>query len=198
MAAVSARLGLTTMASYRHVRNRADMLDGAAELVLDELTESLPNPGDDWISGVQVWMNDVRRLMVRHPWLGPLLGGRNSISPAWSRCLQRLVRVLEPSGLDAHGTARAVIWISRTTMGIVHQEVHASLEFAVDDLSALLGDSLLGDSPLGDGRFDATDAVASAISEVGQRGDDRLFDDLLEQTSIYLRSLGSRSQRPRA
>ena len=46
MHAVADRLGVTPMALYRHVANKADLLDGMVESILLEVP--LPDPADEW------------------------------------------------------------------------------------------------------------------------------------------------------
>ena len=46
MQAVADRLGVTSMALYRHVANKADLLDGLVERILWEVP--LPDPSEPW------------------------------------------------------------------------------------------------------------------------------------------------------
>ena len=46
MQAVADRLGVTPMALYRHVANKADLLDGVVEQILWEVP--LPDPAQPW------------------------------------------------------------------------------------------------------------------------------------------------------
>ncbi len=46
MQAVADRLGVTSMALYRHVANKADLLDGVVERILWEVP--LPDPALPW------------------------------------------------------------------------------------------------------------------------------------------------------
>src|SRR5690606_21008169 len=46
MQAVAARLGVTAMALYRHVRDKDDLLDGLVEALLTEFPP--PDPGLPW------------------------------------------------------------------------------------------------------------------------------------------------------
>ena len=53
MQAVADRLGVTSMALYRHVANKADLLDGVVERILWEVP--LPDPALPWASGSPCW-----------------------------------------------------------------------------------------------------------------------------------------------
>ena len=59
MANVASRVGFTTMAVYRHVRNRDDLLEGVVDLVLQEIADHADRDAD-WLRGVEQWMRDVR------------------------------------------------------------------------------------------------------------------------------------------
>ena len=52
MQAVADRLGVTPMALYRHVHNKADLLDGLVERLLDEIANSRPNTDADSDDGL--------------------------------------------------------------------------------------------------------------------------------------------------
>ena len=59
MANVASRVGFTTMAVYRHVKNRDDLVHGVLELVLHEIADQA-DPDADWLDGIERWMRDVR------------------------------------------------------------------------------------------------------------------------------------------
>jgi AcrR family transcriptional regulator len=180
MASVAQELGLTTMALYRHVASRAELIAGAADLVLGESTTAAPEDrSDNWIERVSAWMVDVRTVLVAHPWLGAQLGAEGSVATGWLRAVARLVRELDRSPLDAADQARALVWITRSTMGIVSQEVRAPLPDAAADPDAWL--------PM----IDETDRqlVRAAMRQVRAVDNDELFTTLLAQTHRYLQCL---------
>nr|WP_198428604.1 TetR/AcrR family transcriptional regulator C-terminal domain-containing protein [Nocardia bovistercoris] len=59
------------MVIYRHLPNKAAVLDGIAELVLAELDVDASDP--DWANRLRVVARDFRRLALRHPRAIPLL-----------------------------------------------------------------------------------------------------------------------------
>jgi AcrR family transcriptional regulator len=100
MAAVAARLGNSTMALYRHVRSKDELLllmvDGALE-------DPAPFPEDaDWRAKLRLWVRDVLTVLRKHRWYahipvsGPPVGPRNL---AW---FDRALEALEGTGLAAH------------------------------------------------------------------------------------------------
>src|SRR6478609_9672960 len=114
MANVASRVGFTTMAVYRHVKNREDLIAGAVEVVLREIVEGR-REGDDgeppWLDAVQGWMNDVRTALLSHPWAANELGTRQEgAGVPWSKTLQILGQHVQRSPLSPHDQARALAW----------------------------------------------------------------------------------------
>ena len=126
MANVAARVGFTTMAVYRHVRNRDDLLEGVLDLVLHEISDH-SDPDAPWLDGVERWMRDVRAHLVAHPWAATSLGSRTEMTAAWTATVQVLTAHLARSGLSARSRTRAATWVTRLTVGIVIQEVGAPI-----------------------------------------------------------------------
>ena len=65
------RLGHDPTALYRHAANKAALLDGVTEFVLDQLTVDATDP--DWRHQLRLVARDFRRLAVAHPHAVPLL-----------------------------------------------------------------------------------------------------------------------------
>jgi AcrR family transcriptional regulator len=122
MTRLGERLGVTAMALYRHVTDRADLESAVVEQVLGDLAV-----GHDSDEAVATWMHRVRAHWREHPWLGSLLGSSTSLNPAWVVALEHLALALERAGLPADEVARELVRISRTTCGIVIQELAAPL-----------------------------------------------------------------------
>jgi AcrR family transcriptional regulator len=116
------RLGVTAMALYRHVSDRADLERAVVELVLGDL--AIDDGTDD---AVATWMRRVRSHWLEHPWLGSLLGSSTSLNPSWVTAIEHLAHALERAGLPDDEVARELVRISRTTCGIVIQEIAAPL-----------------------------------------------------------------------
>jgi AcrR family transcriptional regulator len=116
------RLGVTAMALYRHVKDRAELETAVVELVLDDLMLE-----DESEEAVANWMRRVRAHWLEHPWLGMLLGTSTTLNRPWLEALEHLVGALTRAGLRDDDVAREVIRISRVTSGIVIQEIRAPL-----------------------------------------------------------------------
>lgn len=155
MARLGDRLGVTAMALYRHVHDRADLETAVVELVLDDLALD-----DDSQDAVATWMRRVRAHWLEHPWLGMLLGTNTTLNRSWVTALARLALALERAGLRDDDVARELVRISRITSGIVIQEIASPLPQRGD-----LGEHVVRYRPA----LDAYD-------------DDALFGDLVAET----------------
>ena len=70
MARVAAQLGNSTMALYRHVRSKDELLALMSDAALE--TPPPPAPGDDWRGLLTQWAHDVMGVARRHPWYAHL------------------------------------------------------------------------------------------------------------------------------
>ncbi len=85
-------VGRDPMVVYRHVPNKAAVLDGVAEMVFAQLTV---DPTDaDWVTQLRTVARDFRRLALRHPKVVPLLVTRPLSTPLGQRP-QAVLRPLE-------------------------------------------------------------------------------------------------------
>ena len=81
-------LGRDPMSLYRYAENRAALLDGVTELVLNELTIHPQDP--DWKAQLRQIAHDLRRLALQHPNVVPLLVTRPLSTPLGLRPLGTL------------------------------------------------------------------------------------------------------------
>ena len=120
MQAVADRLGVTPMALYRHVTNKADVLDGVVEQLLDEITppESTADGDDQLVAMGQA----VRALARRHPTVFPLLLQRPASTPAALRARDRVYEALRASGVAEKDVARVERLVSTIILGFAASE----------------------------------------------------------------------------
>jgi AcrR family transcriptional regulator len=117
---------------YRHVPNKAALLDGVAELVLAQLTVDTADP--DWAAQLRTVAHDFRRLALAHPNVVPLLVTRPLATPLGQRppgMLRPLEDVLTLltfagfSGVDA-------LHIYRLLFGFLHGHILNELQEVVE------------------------------------------------------------------
>ena len=174
MANLASHIGFTTMAVYRHVENRDDLIDGVVRIVLRDVVEQVPTDVD-WLDGVVAWMDHVRRCLQAHPWAARMLGTASGPFPPWREALGPLRRHFVASPLSTRDQARAYAWVSRLTIGIMILELGA---------------------PAGEGsrrrrasRAKSLDPDEALLDEHSRVTNDDVFADAVRHTRTYLASL---------
>ncbi len=169
MANVSARVGLTTMGVYRHVKNRDDLVTSAVGLILEDVATATVDDRVDWLDGVIGWMDAIRSCLLAHPWAATRLGTREGgSSDAWTNAMRSLARHLAASRLSADAQARALIWTVRLTVGYIILEIGGPIRR----------------TSRSSGRLPVVDALAAMT-------DEEFWADLLAQTRSFLTSLSA-------
>ncbi|MEV8375681.1 TetR/AcrR family transcriptional regulator [Kribbella sp. NPDC056861] len=124
MARVAERLGNSTMALYRHVKSKDDLLTLMTDAAL-ERPEPLPEDVD-WRTGLTFWANGVLTAVRRHRWYAklPISGppaGPNNL--AW---FDSALGALKDTGLSEEGKVGVVMGL----MTYVQGEIRLSLDLA--------------------------------------------------------------------
>ncbi|MFD0364941.1 TetR/AcrR family transcriptional regulator C-terminal domain-containing protein [Nocardia sp. GCM10030253] len=125
-------VGRDPMVIYRHVPNKAAVLDGVAEIVFEQLTVDATDT--DWVAQLRVVARDFRRLALAHPRTVPLLVTRPLATPLGQRP-QAIVRPLEDvlALLTRAGFAGAdALHIYRALFGFLYGHVLNELQEIVE------------------------------------------------------------------
>ena len=120
MQAVANRLGVTPMALYRHVTNKADLLDGVVESVLLEVP--LPDPNDPWPDRLAAIARGTRIAALRHPGVFPLLLLRAAATPGARRTRDVVCAALRQAGLPEGDAAQLERLLSTAIVGFAASE----------------------------------------------------------------------------
>ena len=88
MRRLSDEVGRDPTVLYRHISNKAALLDGVAEIVLGQLCVDTADP--DWAAQLRSVAHDFRRLALAHPNVVPLLVTRPLATPLGRRPPGRL------------------------------------------------------------------------------------------------------------
>src|SRR5258708_38070251 len=132
MRRLSDEVGRDPTVIYRHVRNKAALLDGVAEMVLGQLRVDTADP--DWRGQLRAVAHDFRRLALAHPNVVPLLVTRPLATPLGQRppgMLRPLEDVLALltcvgfSGADA-------LHIYRVLFGDLHGHILTELQEVIE------------------------------------------------------------------
>ena len=193
MQRLAARVGVTTMALYRYVATKAELIDGMIEAALGP--PPAMNGPEPWRDRIATWARANIALYLRHPWLLTAIVSRPPFGPNQIAWFDAALRALADSGL------RPDEMVSATTL--VDDQVRGAAQFSLAmtnrDFVAGYGRAL--DRAIGDSRFPALSAAAAA-GAFANWGDDASwtpFDFGLERVLDGVESyLGTRRARSRA
>ena len=121
MAGVAERLGVTPMALYRHVANKADLLDGLVELLLTEFPP--PPPGLSWPERLGVLASNIRASARRHPSVFPLLLQRPATTLEARQTRAAVYAALGEAGVSQGRVAQVERLVSTAVLGFAVSEV---------------------------------------------------------------------------
>jgi AcrR family transcriptional regulator len=136
MQAVADRLGVTAMALYRHVANKADLLDGLVEALLTEF--SLPSAELPWAERMSAIGQAVRATARRHPDVFGLLLLRSATTPAAVRVRDEIYVALREAGVAQEEIPRVERLVSTMVLGFAASEAggrfagHSAAEIDAD------------------------------------------------------------------
>jgi AcrR family transcriptional regulator len=110
MARVAKRLGFTTMALYRHVESKDELL----LLMTNQATGAPPPPveGEGWRAALERWCAALRDGLAEHPWVLDLPIGGPPMTPAQIAWMEGGFRVLEPTGLSEQEKGAVVLMLN--------------------------------------------------------------------------------------
>lgn len=125
-------LGRDPMTLYRHAPNKAALLDGVAEIVLEQLVVD-PRDGD-WEDQLRTVARDFRQLALDHPHVVPLLVTRPLSTPlalrplGTLRPLEGILTLLTRAGFSAADA----LHVYRALFGFLHGHVLDELQELVE------------------------------------------------------------------
>jgi AcrR family transcriptional regulator len=132
MRRLSEQVGRDPTVLYRHVSNKAALLDGVTEVVVGQLRVDTADP--DWAAQLRTVAHDFRRLALEHPHVVPLLVTRPLATPlglrppGMLRPLEDVLTLLTSvgfSGVDA-------LHIYRVLFGFLYGHVLTELQEVVE------------------------------------------------------------------
>ena len=132
MRRLSDALGRDPVMLYRHVPNKAAVLDGVAEIVLGQL--SVDNADPDWAAQLRTVARDFRQLALAHPNVVPLLVTRPLATPLGQRPpgmlrpLEGVLALLTFAGF----TGDDALHIYRVLFGYLHGHILDELQEVIE------------------------------------------------------------------
>jgi AcrR family transcriptional regulator len=132
MRTVADRVGVTPMALYRHVKDKAALLDGMVGRLLAALLP--PEPAEDraWDERLDVLAHACRTVAQRHPWAAHLLFSRPAVTADAVRAVDIIYTALIEAGVPEPEVPRLERLISTFVIGFAASE--AAGRFTPGDL----------------------------------------------------------------
>lgn len=98
-------VGSEAMSLYYHVNKKDDVLDGIADLIVQEINEAvdaigLPARGTAWKKAVRARILTAREVLLRHKWAPHVFESRTNASPAVLRYQDGFVGLLREGGFS--------------------------------------------------------------------------------------------------
>jgi AcrR family transcriptional regulator len=177
MSRVAARLGAATMALYRHVGSKHELLALMVDAALGAPPD-LPSPGEDWRTAVARWAFAHLAVLRRHPWMVRVPLSGPPILPNSVAWFERGLRAMASAGLNEGDRVKALLLVN----GFVRNEALLGLEIAaaaqaagnaedpIPSYGAVLTSLASAD------RFPAIHAVVAAGVFEGREGPDAAFE----------------------
>jgi AcrR family transcriptional regulator len=125
MRRLAALLDVTPMAIYNHVHDRADLLDGVADLLAREIGR--PSNRWGWRRRLRAVLHGTRAVCLAHPAAIPLLQGARSLTPALLQPAEIALEALEDAGLRPASARTAWAALIGLTYGHVAYELAGHL-----------------------------------------------------------------------
>ena len=202
MQAVSARLGLTTMAIYRYFPNKEALYDAIIDAGMG-LPPRPTEPRGDWRAEVARWSHAKRDMLIARPWIAELPFVAAPHGPNWLSWLEALTEPLASTGLAAPDVGEMISVIDGFTRGASDTAVSLARAQArgVSQMqwAAAVGADL--GRAIGDARFPHFAAILTAPSTGKTRTMDESFDFCLQRVldgvELYVKSATGKSSRAR-
>lgn len=145
MRQLGARLGVEAMSLYNHAKNKEDILDGALDMVLGEI--SIPDGGSSWRQAMRERAISALAAFGKHPWAAPLNDSRVNDSPTRLRYFDSILGCLEDAGFSLREAVRAFSVLDAYVYGFARQL--ASMERQAGAGGGELASELLETMPAG-------------------------------------------------
>lgn len=127
MRRVAERLGFTTMALYRHVPGKAELLDLMRDEVIGEQPSAVADDGRGWRAALESWARDGWALYQRHPWLVETPEGHRQVpGPNALAEFERALAAVAGAGLRPEQVVAVVTLVGGFVEGAARQVVETA------------------------------------------------------------------------
>jgi AcrR family transcriptional regulator len=193
MQAVSARLGLTTMAVYRYFPNKEALYDAIIDAGMGRPPHP-PDPPEGWRAEVIRWAHAKRDMLCARPWLAELPFVAAPHGPNWMAWLEALAAPLSRAGLRGESLGQVLGIVDGYTRGASDTAVSLararSRGITEQQWAAAVGADL--GRAVGDQRFPVFASIVTAPQESRPRNMQESFDfglqRVLDGIESYIKS----------
>ena len=154
-------LGVEAMSLYKHVADKDEVLAGIADRIAADF--QLPDRDRPWRSAIRECAIAAHRVLLRHPWAGPLLESMAAPGPARLAYLDAVVGVLRGAGFSLPDVAHAFGALDSHLYGFTMQV--ASWPFDAQDMPEVAAEMV---ETISAERYPNLVAMGSMVASSGQ------------------------------
>ncbi|MEU1390740.1 MULTISPECIES: TetR/AcrR family transcriptional regulator [unclassified Nonomuraea] len=124
MRSLGTRLDAGATSLYRHVANKDELIELVVDEVYGELRVPSVEKAEGWRDGLARSAHSLRAVILRHPWMGPVLGqvGLTSLGPNVMRRSEDLLALAHSAGFAPGEADRAVTTVLAYVIGVAIAE----------------------------------------------------------------------------
>jgi AcrR family transcriptional regulator len=120
MRGLANELGVNPMSLYNHVAGKGDLLDGMADLAVEEV--AVPSSGEKWKPAMRRRAVSVREMLERHPWASGVIESRTNPSSARLRYPESVIGCLREAGFSVAMAVNAFFTLDSYIYGFAQQQ----------------------------------------------------------------------------
>ncbi|MGX1808457.1 TetR/AcrR family transcriptional regulator C-terminal domain-containing protein [Nocardia sp. NPDC055321] len=125
MRSVATDLGVEAMSLYHHVANKAELLDGMVEVVLDAINAAVgpaaTDSSDDWKPVLRKRILTARAVLLDHPWAPALIGSRSPMTLSIIDYFDSIIGLLRGGGFSYDLTHHALHALGSRALGFTQE-----------------------------------------------------------------------------
>ncbi len=133
MRGLASHLGVTPMALYNHVRDKHDLLQGVAAILLNEVDFVSDDP--DWRERIGFAFRQLRAICLAHAGATRVMEAIDVAPPAVFTLLEVTLAALDANGMSTEDAMRAYALLTNFTLGQVSYELRGPFR-ALDPVTA--------------------------------------------------------------
>jgi AcrR family transcriptional regulator len=119
-------VGAEAMSLYYHVANKEALLDGVAEVVIEEIGDAVahippPQDPDAWKAAMRSRILTAREVLLRHPWAPGVLQSRTTTSPAVLRYYDAVLGIMVAGGFSYDQAHHAMHALGSRALGFAQE-----------------------------------------------------------------------------